>query len=1024
MLLLCLTSISLATAQTTTSTKTISVKGYVTTQNGEPLSGVSISVKGKGEGFSTQVDGSFQVTVPENTTLEFSYVGYIKKELKTGTTSQSGLTIQLVANKNELDQVVVVGYGTRKKADVTGSITSVSAQSLQDVPAGNIIQALQGQGAGIDIQKSGGNSKPGSTPSILIRGTRSVQATNSPLIVIDGIPYDGNLNDFNLDDAVSVDVLKDASSTAIYGSRGANGVILITTKRGKPGMRKPVISYSAFAGVNKVFEQYPMMNGEQYALLKKWAYYLGRPGNYTGINDPKIIADAFSPQEQESLLKGRSTNWQDLIYKNGIMTNHQLSVMGGTDITQYALSGSYYNEGGVHPGQSFERYTLKLSLDQQLGKAVKLGVSSLNSYSVTQGEGANPMGQALRASPLAYPYDSTGALINDFVSGSSNQVWNPLGNFIQGAAVQKRKRLATFNSLYAEITLLKGLKYKFNAGVQIRSDSYGDFYATKTTYSLGTPSNASNRSGFNSDYLLENILTYDKVIANRHRINFTGLYSFENNVSQSTQLDYTNLQSDNAQYFNPALGTNYTASGSRGEWSLISYMARVNYSFDDKYMLTLTARTDGSSRLAEGNKYKSFPSAAVAWNMHKENFLRSATAITNLKLRASYGSVGNTSINPYQTLGGLTTQVYNYGGTTVTGLYPNSAPNPTLGWEYTATLNAGIDFGLWQNRITGSVEYYHAWTSEMILPQSLPATSGIPNRILTNIGKSENEGIDIRISTVNIQSKSNRGITWSSDFNFFINRGKITQLNPSLNTLIDGKPADLGNNWFVGRPIGSYYDFERIGIWQATAKDTALAKSLGLTTTGVNSVIGQIRVADRNGDSKIDNSDMYILGSQQPSWEGGTTQRVSYRNFDFTLVAFARVGGTISSSLFGAGFANTLQGSYNNVNIPYWTPDNPTNDWPKANSAQTNPQRNSTLRYYDGSFLKIRSLTLGYSVPPQAASRLGLKTIRFYATAKDPFILFSPYRNKYHGIDPESAGTLNVDTPATWSMVFGVNITL
>jgi len=319
----------------------------------------------------------------------------------------------------------------------------------------------------------------------------------------------------------------------------------------------------------------------------------------------------------------------------------------------------------------------------------------------------------------------------------------------------------------------------------------------------------------------------------------------------------------------------------------------------------------------------------------------------------------------------------------------------------------------------------------MILPQSLPATSGIPNAIVTNIGKSENKGIELHISTVNVQARSKGGFTWTSDLNVFINRGQITALNPTLNTTVDGKRADIGNKWFVGQPIGAYYDYQKNGIWQASAKDTAAALALGQTVTGTGSVIGQIRVIDRNGNKTIDAGDMYVLGSPQPKWEGGMTNRFSFKGFDLTIVAFARVGGMISSTLYGGGFANTLQANYNNVNIPYWTPNNPSNEWPKPNSAQTNPQKNSLLGYYDASFLKIRSLSLGYNISPSVIRKLGAKSIRVYATAQDPFILFSPYRNKYHGLDPEAAGTstnptatINVDTPATWSMIFGVNVTL
>ncbi|MBV9988599.1 MAG: TonB-dependent receptor plug domain-containing protein, partial [Chitinophagaceae bacterium] len=329
--------------------KTVAVRGTVSSTTGEPLAGGSVLEKGSTKGVSVQADGRFQITVPQNATLVISFTGYITKEVKVGTSDQT-FNIQLLADKNELNQVVVVGYGTRKKVDVTGAITSISAQSIQDVPSANLAQALQGQGAGIDIQKSGGNSKPGQSPSILIRGTRSVQAGNSPLFVIDGIAFDGNINDFNLDDVASIDILKDASSTAIYGSRGANGVILITTKRGRNGDGRPVISYNSYTGFTKSMGEYPMMDGPQYLELKKWANFIGKPGTYTGIDDPKILVDAFSPEERVGIATGRSTDWQKLVYKTGITTSHQIGVSGGNDRTQYSVSGGYYNEGGVYFG--------------------------------------------------------------------------------------------------------------------------------------------------------------------------------------------------------------------------------------------------------------------------------------------------------------------------------------------------------------------------------------------------------------------------------------------------------------------------------------------------------------------------------------------------------------------------------------------------------------------------------------------------------------------------------------------------
>ncbi|HMG09778.1 MAG TPA: SusC/RagA family TonB-linked outer membrane protein, partial [Mucilaginibacter sp.] len=412
----------------------ITVTGKVSDSSG-PLPGVSVGIEGSGKGVITNANGNYTLKVAPDATLKFSSIGY--KTQRIAVNNQTVINVTMISDLKSLNDVIVVGYGVQKKSDVTGSIVSVNEQALRDIPASNIGQALQGQAAGVDIQKSGGNSHPGAEPSILIRGTRSINASNSPLIVVDGIPFNGSLNDINPDDIVSLEVLKDASSTAIYGSRGANGVLLVSTRRGKKG--GTTVTYSGYAGYNKPMGHYNIMNGPQFEDLKKWGLINGNPGKYTGIDDPAFLTDgSFAPQEVASIKSGRSTDWQNLIYKTGFVTDHQLGVSGGNDLTQYAISGGYYNETGIYFGQSFVRYSIKLSIDQQLGKNVKVGLSSLNTLSYTNGENANPLGQALRASPLSTPYDdATGKLVG-FTAGSANQVWNPLANFVPGAVAETR----------------------------------------------------------------------------------------------------------------------------------------------------------------------------------------------------------------------------------------------------------------------------------------------------------------------------------------------------------------------------------------------------------------------------------------------------------------------------------------------------------------------------------------------------------------------------------------------------------
>ena len=999
--------------------QTVTVKGSVTTQTGEPLSGVSVVIKGGTKATTTANDGSFQIEAPSNSTLVLSYVGYLDKEIKVGTANQN-LSLQLTENKNSLDQVVVVGYGTRKKSDVTGSIVQISEQSIKNIPASNLASAIQGQAAGIDIQRSGANSKPGSTPNILIRGSRSLSASNSPLIVVDGIPFNGNLNDLNQDDVSSVEVLKDASSTAIYGSRGANGVILISTKRGRTG--KPVFTYSGYAGVSKLIREFPIMDAQEFTTFKKWALITGNPGKYTGLDDPQFnTPGVFEAAELEGIRLGRNTNWQKLIYKTGMITDHQLGISGGNEQTQYAVSTGYFNQTGIYHGQSFERFTVKLSVDQQLGKRFKVGLNSLNTYSIRKGENSNPMAQALRANPLVSPWDSTGRLINAFLPGNASQVWNPLGDLVEGAVVENRKRLGTFSTVFVEVDLFKGLKYRFNGGAEIRSDVYGNFYSDKTSFRVNQGGSASvNRSGLSENYTLENLLIYDRTFADKHKVNFTGLYSLQESTSQSNSFDNTNISADYLAYFNPTFGSNLRGSGSYAKADIISYMGRLNYGFDDRFLVTLTMRADASSRLAVGKKWDYFPSAALAWNISNESFMQNINSINNLKLRLSYGSVGQQSIGAYQTLGLMSPLVYNYGGTMVTGAYLSNAENKILGWERTSTANIGLDFGLLNNRISGSIDMYKSFTEDILLNQIIPSSTGIPNPIVRNVGKTENKGLEIHLSTINVEAKSRNAFSWTSDINFFLNRGKITEL-------ANGVTRDVANSWFVGEPLDVYYDFKRLGIWQNTPADSAEAKRLGLAVTGNASVIGTIRIADLSGpqgkpDGKIDATyDRMIVGTSQPKWEGGTTQRFGFMGFDLTVVAFARWGFTMNSSLHGGNFVNTYQSNYNNLKTHYWTPLN-NEPWnPKANSGATNPLNRSVLSYFDGTFVKIRTISLGYNLSPTLNQKLGARNLRLYVTASDPFILFSPFR-KEGGIDPEGAGTVGIDTPSTWSMIFGVNL--
>lgn len=999
----------------------ITVTGTVKDTKGQPVPGVTVMVKGTTGGAMTDPNGVYSIRVPDgNRTLVFTAVGF--ETLEVALNDQTKLDVTLKEKVSAMSEVVVVGYGSQKKADVTGSIASVNEEALKSTPSSNLLSALQGQAPGLDIQRSGGNSHPGATPSISIRGQRSLGATSDVLYVVDGIPYNGTyINDLNQDDVVSVQILKDASATAIYGSRGANGVILISTKRGKTGA--PVISYSGYAGTMKPLGYYDVMQPAEYETYKKWGSYnannpnvVNAPNPYNGIDDPRFYTDGitFLPAELAGRQNGTNTDWQKLIYKNGLRTNHQLGVSGGTEQTKYAISAGYFNETGVFPGLSFQRYSFKISLDQQLGKIFKVGVSSLNSVSRTNGEGINPISQALQSSPLTVPYDAAGNLIP--FPGGGSLIYNPLANLVPGAVVQNRTRYNTFTTAYAEAQFTRHFKYRFNGGVEITPETYGDFYGSATFQNLSGPSTARNTNYDYRNFTLENLLVYENTFAQNHHVTGTGLFSYQQDNKYQTTLTYNNILADNVQYYNPELGSNFKGTGSYAKFSIVSFMGRINYDFKSKYLLTLTMRSDGSSTLAPGNKYHVFPSAAVGWNVSEENFIKNINAISSLKLRVGYGTVGNAAVSPYQTLGGLAISNYNYGAANVTGTYPNNVPNPKLGWEYTASLNIGVDFGLFKERITGTVDVYQQKTKDLILPQNLPITTGYTQQFFANVGKTENKGLEVTITTVNIKAKTRKDFGWTTNANITFNRNKITALQ-------DGVTQDIGNNRFVGSPINALFNYQQVGIWQNTKADSAEARRLNLTMTGAGSVIGTIRVADLNGDGVINSNDRTIVGNRQPKFFGGFTNRFSYRGVDLVVVASYRVGGTqIATWLQPASNVNVLNGKANNLNVNYWTPLNNANKYPKPNFNVGTPAYGDLLGYYDASYLKIRTISLGYTFPSAITSKIKAKSLRLYTSLNDAIILFSPLHNQFSGADPESAGTLGVDTPPVKSLLFGLNV--
>jgi len=1056
----------------------IAVKGKVTDETGSGMPGVNIIVKSTTTGTTTDSEGNYSTSAPdENSVLVFSFIGYTSQEVAIG--GRTTIEVQLTPNVSELNEVVVVGYGTQLKRDVTGAIVKVTSDVLSQTASPNVIDQLKGHAAGVDIVNS--SAVPGGGYQIRIRGNRSLvqnSATNAtgsandadqanqPLLVVDGIPYNGNLNDISPNDIASLEILKDASATAIYGSRGSGGVILVTTKRGTTG--KTVFSYDGYYGVSAVMDELRVFNGEEYAQFKIDAA-LGNSNIYNtnpvGTPSPTNSGYQLSAAEQAARDAGVSTNWQDLIYQQAPITNHNLSVSGGTDKSKYSMSGGFFKQGGIIPNQDYTRYSIRSTMDHQLNERIKIGLNTINSYSIqnTPGGSGVPIG-LMRMTPLASPYNADGTVnLQPQVGQTDGQNISPLTLETKEESILARtRRIRTFNSLYTEISILKGLKYRANIGLdfyQDKTDSYSGPGTFVNASLLQSQSQANSRNTENYQYAIENLLIYEKTFKEKHKLGLTGLYSFQKNHTQGSGLFGIGVPFDYIQNHNLFLASSISAINPQNandnpnffnERGLISYMARGTYSYDGRYSVTATIRTDGSSVLSPGNQYYTYPAFALAWNISNERFADGLPFITNLKLRAGWGVTASQGINPYSTLGGLGTSAYNFGQGTAGqqgGYTISSLPNNSLKWQNTSQTNIGLDFGLFQNRLSGSIEVYGQETSNILLPVSLPASNGAGTTFL-NVGKTKGHGVELSLSSINLNTAG--GLMWTTDFNYFFNREEIVELTQP------GQMSDIGNGWFVGEPLAVIYDYKKVGIWQKDDPELA---------TQVSPVQhpGQVRVLDWNTvgatpgtanynvpDGRITPDDRTIIGNFQPKFDAGMTNRVTFRRFDLSIAIYARMGMKVvvpylASEPGGsntAGYSFFHQSRQNQLKVDYWTPDNPTNAFPQPDASLGAPLYSSTLSYVDGSFIKCRSINFGYDIPTSLLSKFGITSLRVYVSAVNPFIIYSPFVKDGYGPDPEGNGfgggvnasgttsagttssqiTVNANNPSTRQFMFGLNL--
>ncbi|SHE37431.1 TonB-linked outer membrane protein, SusC/RagA family [Fodinibius roseus] len=973
------------------------VTGVVSdSQSGEVLPGVNISVEGTTTGTSTNSDGTYAITVSsEQDTLVFSFVGFQTQTIPIN--GRSRIDVELAPQAIVGEDVVVVGYGSQEQQDVTGSVSSVSSEQIAEVPVSDAASALQGRAAGVMVARSG--SQPGDGVTVRVRGRRSLSASNDPLYIVDGIPFSGDISDINPQNIESMEVLKDASATAIYGSRGANGVILVSTSRG--GNYETRVSYDGYFGVSSQLEEPDMMSGPEFAEMRREAFRA--IGEYTGDSD------IFTNAELEAVNNGVTYDYPDLVTDQaGYQQSHQITVQGGNKRTQFSVSGNYFNEIGIISGQDFNRYTFRINLDHEVSDRFRVGTSTLLSR-FDQAYGVNPYGNALSANPLGDPYNEDGSL--DFRPTDDGLATNPLSDLVPGKVLDDRERLRVFSNIFAEYDITDNLNYRINFGPDLQAYRRGVFQGTETNARGEGVPYAEKSENLLHNYTLENILNYQQTFSDTHELDITGLFSIQTEHFETDTVAASGLPYETQKYHN--LGTANTAenySSYLEEWGMMSFMGRVNYQFNNTYLFTITGRADGSSRLAEDNRWGFFPSAAIGWRITEEPFMANQDLFSDLKLRISYGVTGNTAIDPYQTQDILARSTYQFGDNPGYGYRPGQIPNKNLQWEVSRQLNVGLNYGLWDSRVTGSIEVYQTNTTDMLLQRNLPITSGFGS-VFENVGETKNRGIEFTLNSQNVLDSGRDGFSWSSELTLFANREEIIDL-------YGNREDDVGNQWFIGEPLTVWYDYEKIGIWQESEEDEA-------DSYGQNP--GEIKVKDQNGDGIINEQDRVILGSDMPDLSGGLANHFSYKGFDLSVFLYGSFGQMIFNN-FRAGNAaaideadggnNTLAGRYNNIDIDYWTPDNPTNKAPRPNQSREYPLYGDTMAYQDGSFLKIRNVRLGYNLPLETVQRVGLRSLRIYINAETP-LLFSKTGN----IDPEQYGGVIVgDVPTTRLYTAGVNI--
>ena len=972
----------------------ITVSGKVISQDDQaPLPGVSVLVKGTTNGTTTDSEGVYSITVEGSASvLVFTFIGFEKQEVTVG--DRTTIDITLNSDLQQLSEVVVVGYGEQKRSDITGSVASVPKDRLTNLPVTNVMHALQGTTAGLMVTQT--SSTPGSSSTLQIRGVNSINATTSPFIVLDGMPFFGSTNDINPADIASIEILKDASAVAIYGTRGSNGVILITTKRGNQSDGKPTINFNAYAGVESMSHVLKPMGKDKY--VQKYADFLSA----NGITQTAVLPNSSEVANYDNDI---TTNWLNEATQRGKIQEYNLSVSGGTQKVQYYFSATRLGQEGVVRGFEYKRTSIRSNLDAQLTDYLKVGMSGFFTDNNFDGGRANLL-QATAMSPYSVPKASNGKYII-YPMAPEQLFVNPLLGLTTDR-VDRNKNL-TGNG-YVEVTpkFLQGLKYQLKGAYIYNIGRFSEYRGREANDNSGT---ATMNNTETNNWVVENVLSYARDIE-KHHFDITALYSAQEVSYFKTEYSANGFINDALSYYDLIAGASKSANSEGNDYALLSQMGRLNYSYDSKYLLTLTARRDGYSAFgANKSKYGVFPSMALGWNMHNEPFMNSLKPVSQMKLRLSYGKTGNQAIDPNLSATTATTVQQPFSGAVQTGVLFSTLGNKNLTWESTTSFNAAVDFGFLDNRITGTFEVYKSKTEDILLKRAVPGISGY-TEIWTNIGKMQNVGIELTLNTVNIENDNFR---WETNLNFAKYKNELLELYG------DGRD-DIGNTWFIGEPLRVIYGYEKIGIWQeedigdydpvAKPGDIKFKDQLTVDTDGDG--------RPDAGDGVINASDRVVVGQRDPKWTGGITNTFHYKNFHLSVFLQTSQGGIKTNPDL------TYADEAGRRNLPagfgYWTAENKSNYWPSL-SAYKNYRGYHFAE--DWSYVRLKDIRLSYSVPATFLNRYGISSMTVYAAGRNLYTW-----TNWFGWDPEmnyasrgSNGDAN-NYPVVRSISLGLNLTL